>query len=171
MSKWSIIQICFDGKIVDSHYTVSDKGEVINTKRGNVLTPHVNSNGYKSVILSIKNIKYKFYLHRLIATYFIEKEDETFDVVNHINGNKLDNSLDNLEWTSQKGNSIHAWKTGLIDNKGDNNGNSKLTWEDVRFIRDYHSAGCLQKDLCEALKISAATVSQIVNNKSWMEEN
>lgn len=54
--------------------------------------------------------------------------------INHINGNKEDNSVNNLEWVSAKDNTVHSWKTGLSKG-GENHGMSKLTNNEVLEIK------------------------------------
>ena len=78
-----------------------------------VLKKSISTTGYYCVRLYDDLKKHKlFYLHRLIAEYFIENpENKPF--VNHKDGNKLNNSIENLEWCTQKENVDHAIKTGL----------------------------------------------------------
>lgn len=91
--------------------------------------------GYLFVVLS-KNGKYKhFYVHRLLTQAFIPNPDNK-PHVNHIDGNKQNNSIDNLEWCTAKENVIHAFKTGLKVGKClESCSNVKLSREDVLEIR------------------------------------
>lgn len=74
------------------------------------------STGYKKVEL-VKNGKKKGYkVHRLVAMAFIDNPENKPEV-NHIDGNKINNHVDNLEWVTSSENSIHAYKTGLNPNK------------------------------------------------------
>ena len=99
--------------------TVSREKKVLrNAKEVNIqvveklLTGQINSCGYKVFGLT-KNNKYKVNsLHRIVALAFIPNPNN-YDTVNHKDGNKLNNSIDNLEWCTQRENVIHAWRTGL----------------------------------------------------------
>lgn len=70
---------------------------------------HLNNKGYKYVTLD-KNKK--FLIHRLLAIAFIPNLENKPNI-NHIDGNRLNNSLDNLEWCTQQENMMHAHATGL----------------------------------------------------------
>lgn len=88
-------------------YDITEDGIVTNLKTGNILDGSVNSYGYRVVSLH-KNGKRKICkVHRLLATTFIPNPNNYSDV-NHIDGNKLNNSLDNLEWCSRSMNNAHA---------------------------------------------------------------
>ena len=101
-------------------YEVSTFGRVKSlnyrhTKKEKILRYNINSSGYKYVILC-KNGKAKnFSIHRLVAIAFIFNS-EKFIQVNHIDGNKLNNDVKNLEWCSCVQNIEHAWKLGLFEN-------------------------------------------------------
>lgn len=92
-------------------YEVSDAGNVRRVGGGK-LKPHVNfRNGYVYVCLSKHNQKKTYRLHRIVAKAFLgDREDMQ---VNHIDGNKTNNSLSNLEWVTQSENMKHAYRTGL----------------------------------------------------------
>lgn len=76
------------------------------------MTQFVDRGGYRTVKLT-RNKKYGTkYIHRLLALSFIENPNN-YPVVNHINGNKLDNRLENLEWVTRSQNHLHALKLGL----------------------------------------------------------
>ena len=89
------------------NYEVSTAGNVRNKRTGRILKPAKNR-GYLQVGLYNENGKHKtFYIHRLVAIAFIPNPDNLPEV-NHINENKEDNSVDNLEWISHKNNMSHG---------------------------------------------------------------
>ena len=83
-------------------------------RKGQVLNPDIASNGYYRVTLAKDGKKVQKYLHRLVAEYFIPNPDN-LPQVNHKDGNKLNCSINNLEWVSVKDNVIHAYRHGLIN--------------------------------------------------------
>ena len=78
-----------------------------------------NSRGYECVNLYLQSKVYKFQVHRLVASAFIPNPDG-LPVVNHKDGNPLNNHVDNLEWVTQSQNMKHAWDTGLLTNRAVN---------------------------------------------------
>ena len=93
-------------------YKISSDGEIINIARNKILEPN-KSGRYLYYSLS-KNSKPLYrYLHRMIAESFIENVDNK-PQVNHIDGNKLNNKIENLEWVTASENQIHAHKNNLI---------------------------------------------------------
>lgn len=94
------------------NYAVSDEGFVINTKTGRVLKVDVTNCGYARVTVSKDNVQQRFSLHRLVAHHFIQPV-EGKELVNHKDGNKLNNNVANLEWCTYSENFIHAQDMGL----------------------------------------------------------
>jgi hypothetical protein len=91
------------------NYEISNKGSVRNTKTGKILKIAINNNGYHLVCLSHKNKKQTSYIHRLVAEAFVPTNlDMRTSVVNHIDGNKTNNSIKNLEWTTYAENAYHG---------------------------------------------------------------
>lgn len=95
------------------NYVIYDNGDVINEQAGRYLKGKVKLNGYKVYTLSKNNIKQDFYAHRLVADYFIPNPNN-LPVVNHKDGNKLNNDVSNLEWVSYSQNTEHAYQNNLI---------------------------------------------------------
>lgn len=89
-------------------YRIATDGTVMK-RDGTVLKGNVNSYGYRVVSLTKNRVKKDLKLHRLLAMAFIENPDPKLcNCVNHIDGNKLNNSLDNLEWCTKGRNNKHA---------------------------------------------------------------
>lgn len=96
-------------------YKINKKGEIYSLKTGT--ERFINGEvikGYKRVSLRNQNGVKRFQVHRLVAQIFIPNP-ENKSQVNHIDGNKLNNHIDNLEWCTPLENTNHAWKLGLND--------------------------------------------------------
>ena len=94
-------------------YDVSEDGIVVNTKTNKVLKPYISKRGYYRVKLyMVEHSARMFQVHRLVAQAFIPNP-RNLPEVNHIDGNKLNNSVENLEWCTGKENIAHAEKHGL----------------------------------------------------------
>lgn len=89
-------------------YEICEDGRIKNKKSGELLNGTKSNNGYIRISLSKCSKSKKIYKHRLLAIAFIEKVDGK-NVVNHINGLKDDNRLENLEWTSIRENTSHGF--------------------------------------------------------------
>ena len=91
-------------------YEVSNLGRVRNTWTGNILSPHIKDSGYCSYCLRNNDYKTKTVLaHRLLAIAFIPNPDN-LPQVNHIDFNKENNCVDNLEWCDREQNMAHYFK-------------------------------------------------------------
>lgn len=99
-------------------YEVSSKGHVYsvvqtNSRRKRKLKPMVNTGGYLRVNLyNDKGESTKYYVHRLVAAAFHGQPDEN-EVVNHIDANKSNNAVENLQWCTQAENIEHSFENGL----------------------------------------------------------
>ena len=92
-------------------YEVSDKGRVKGLKRNRILKNIVDSLGYVRVSLCKENKIKAHKIHRLVAEHFLKPSE--YKIVNHIDGNKENNSVENLEWCNASQNRKHACDTGL----------------------------------------------------------
>ena len=94
------------------NYMIDENGNVFNILTNQYLRGSIGENGYKYYRLSKNNKKKMFYAHRLVAEYYIDNPNN-LPVVNHIDGNKLNNNINNLEWVSYSENTKH-WKNNSI---------------------------------------------------------
>lgn len=102
-------------KVIKEPYYISNMGEIKNITTGRILKQQTNDRGYKVVRVTINRKKYTFKPHREVAKAFIPNP-ENKPQVNHINGNKNDNRVANLEWCTNQENADHAIKSGLWEN-------------------------------------------------------
>lgn len=173
-------EIFKDVKGYEGLYKVSNLGKVISLKRkinngssyrlskDYVMKSYDNGWGYLRVCLRNNN-KQKFYLiHRLIAEHFIPNPNN-FNVVNHIDGNKKNNKISNLEWCDHSHNNKHAFRTGLINSlKGEKHPRSKLNEKQVIEIKKLLSEGLLtQREIAKKFNIHPNTINGIYKNQIW----
>lgn len=98
--------------IYGEQYEVNNIGEVRNRITKNILMPQKDNKGYLRVRMSLHDRKATAKIHKLVAIAFIPNP-ENKPQVNHINCNKEDNRVENLEWVTNGENQIHAYKNGL----------------------------------------------------------
>ena len=100
-----------DIKGYENYYQISSFGRVKNIKTGKILNGDTNNSGYKRVWLYVP-VKKRFFIHRLVAIHFCDGYQEGL-VVNHKDGDKLNNLSNNLEWVTHSENDLHAYKFNL----------------------------------------------------------
>lgn len=158
-------------KELKGHFEVSNTGKVrsfARSKEGYLRKLRRSTKGY--LVFQATPIEHDkgrpIRVHRLVASYFCHGYRDGL-CVNHKNGNKEDNRASNLEWVSLRQNSMHAHKSGLFDNRGENSGMAKLKEADVLKIRELVSNGVKHKEIAEKYKIHIVTVSRIVTKARW----
>jgi hypothetical protein len=107
-------QIIVDNLV--TNYSISKDGKCYNNNTGKYLKGQISNSGYLNFNLTLPGgIKKRFYAHRLVAQAYLENKENKPEV-NHKNGNKLDNTVENLEWVTSKENSQHSISHGLKKN-------------------------------------------------------
>lgn len=160
-----------DGAIVEDNYLIFDNGDLFVIDTGCKMHPGINGAGYYSSVLNGKNCR----IHRLVAENFIPNKFN-LPCVNHIDGNKLNNDVSNLEWCTQSHNVKHAFLTGLKTpaiRRGEECPWSKLTWDDVHYIRNNYipfDRVYGQTSLAKKFGVCQETIRKILNHRLWPEE-
>lgn len=136
---------------------------VINEK---ILKPGYNRNYYQ--VHLCKSGKYPLYeVARLVATAFI-LNNQNKPQVNHIDGDKLNNKANNLEWCTISENRLHAYKTGLQCAMGEKNGQAKLKESDVREIRSlFEFRKVTSIILAKKYNVSPSCIKAIIRRDRW----
>lgn len=151
-------------------YYVNEQGEIFSNKSGELkkMATTINNKGYQCVNLYIDGKKFTKKLHRMILETFRPNDDDSLQT-NHIDGNKLNNNIQNLEWVTGSENMKHAFENNLKEpQKGEKNGMAKLTEFEVLNLRSMYKTGDFtQRYLADIFLMSVSQVSRIVNNKKW----
>jgi len=143
-------------------YAVSDHGRVQRIDTGRILKPS-NTFGYKKLALWRNGVPWSVLVHKLVTLVFIGPRPDGKEV-NHLNGDKGDNRIENLEYVSKSENNLHAIRV-LGKRLGESHGNAKVNNEVVKVIR--HMRGRHSQELLGRLfGISVSQVSRIMSGKS-----
>lgn len=149
-----------------------DSGKCHRTYPERILKAHPDPKGYMKVVLSDReHNSHICKVHRLVAEAFISNPDN-LPQVNHIDGNKTNNALSNLEWCDQSKNMKHAFKLGLKSLSGEFNPAAKLSSEDVEFIRSHYKRRDKEFGvigLAKRFNVHRKTVGRVIQNRSWSE--
>ena len=167
---WKELKI--DG--LNKKYLINENGDIYDIKEDRLRKPEISKRGYLRVSFYLYGKYKKKFVHRLVLATFnpVENMDEL--QVNHIDGNKQNNNINNLEWCTNRENSEHAWKTGLCSNyicnkSGDEAHHKKLSSKKVKLIKQDLKDGVSYRKIGEKYDISSSTVCQIANGITWKD--
>lgn len=164
----------------EGFYQISDRGKVKSiarvvmrkdgkpyTVKERIITPYVDRYGYLRIELNKRGVAKKHYVHRLVGQAFIPNPDNK-PQINHIDTNKKNNTVNNLDWVTLQENRDHAVANGLQpDQRGKNNPNIKLTKKDVLLTRKLKKAGKTHTEISKIVGTSVSNVNNIVGGYTW----
>lgn len=136
-------------------YRVSNMGRVYSLISNQFMNPIKKSTGYYCIKLRMEEESKakQFFVHRIVALAFIHNDDPDFKIqVNHIDGNKANNTVSNLEWTTPWENDHHSVLLGLKKMSGEDNPKAVLTYEIVAKICNLYNRGMSESEIAEILK-------------------
>jgi predicted DNA-binding protein (UPF0251 family) len=159
--------------MTDGKYQASSLGNIRRNPslprfRKSTIHPHELNSGYLFAAVLFPDGRFRgATIHRLVADAFLGPRPEGM-VINHKDGNKHNNRYENLEYVSYKDNMAHAREMGLADNRGNRNGQAKLTADDAIAIRQAYSVGNVtQAELAARYGVSSAAVWKVINRVKW----
>lgn len=150
------------------HYEVNECGEVRNSNNKVLLIGGFNSSGYIRVTIHLGvNQKKAMLVHRLVASAFMPKPPSSIYQINHIDGDKTNNNMNNLEWVTPKENTMHAWVHGLIQD-GEHANHHVYTEKEMR-----HACGLLTKGypinkIAKLTGIDKNAIKRVYRGKNWI---
>lgn len=168
-------------KIINHPYMVSNDGTVVSLGRviirndgkrltipERIMKDRIMPNGYVKVDMVSNDGERKTYsVHRLVAKYFIQNP-YNHPQVNHIDGNKRNNKVENLEWISARDNIRHARLTGLQKTKyGSETSSNKIQEKDVLEIFSLRKMNVSVKEIADKFSMSPQNIYDIINRKIW----
>lgn len=145
-------------------FTARNDGVIIG-KRGVPMVGSTDRCGYHWVVFSENGRTKSYMVHRLIAQTFIPNP-ENLPCINHKDGNKQNNAVDNLEWCTKSENTKHSYRVGLQRIVTNQHGTYKvLDDKDFNIIRDMHHRGVLDREIAKEIGCSRSAVSKKI--REW----
>ena len=163
-----LYEVSDQGRIKAFAKTVN-RGKCHRSWKEHFLKYGVDGNGYFRTNLARNGTNKTVKVHRIVAEAFLPNP-ENLPQVNHKDGNKQNNRVDNLEWCTQSENQKHACAMGLKRNDGEFNNGHKLTLEQVEFVRTHYVPRHREFStvaLGKRFGVHRKTIERIVNDRSW----
>lgn len=153
---------------LNNRYQISNKGNIRNKETRIILIPQIQKAGYyrfscKPFFINGDKRTISILIHQAVAISFIDNPNN-YREVNHKDGDKSNNNVDNLEWCTRKHNIKHAFQNNLKSHRGIKNTRSKLSESDVLEIYKSNIRSCV---LCIQYNVSSSTINDIRKGRSW----
>jgi hypothetical protein len=155
----------------EGFYKVSNNGKILSLAKNVRMKTHINGRGYECFLFTKNGKRINVRVHQVVAKAFLPNQN-SYPEVNHVDGNKKNNLVENLEWCTRDYNLRHAVNNNLFKgrNSGEINGQSKLKKSQVRYIkkalREKPHYG-IQAELAKKFNVSPATIFCIKCGKAW----
>jgi hypothetical protein len=147
------------------NYEVSNLGKIRRKYlKGYKFRKPVNQRGYSTITFSIGYNFKKFQIHRLVAIEFLENL-ENKSCVNHINGIKDDNRVENLEWVTHSENEKHSFR--VLGKKSNGIIKRKIPIDKINDIKNMSKGGISQRAIAKLFNVSQSAIYKVVNNKTY----
>lgn len=160
-------QVSNFGRVESLGRDVINKWGTTTWKPERILKGSVQSLGYCVVYFCVDSDEKVMRVHRLVAEAFIPNP-ENKPHENHLDGDKQNNRVSNLEWCTPAENTAHAIENGLHNTgRGERHGHAKLTWKDIRIIRRLRRNGMALKNIASRFNVSESNISYIANGHTW----
>ena len=164
-------------KSYEGSYEVSDMGRIRSLPRyvirggspmkvsGRIVRDWKSRSGYLNVSLNADGVRVNLQVHRLVMEAFAGEAGEMH--VNHIDGDKINNVLPNLEYVTPKANTAHAMATGLMPCEGESNPSARYTADQIRQAHALVLGGATYAEASSATGVNAGTIVGMCHGKLW----
>lgn len=148
-------------------YIIHEDGNIFSVKLNRFLKGS-DHQGYTRYKIFIEGERKSLLGHRIVAMTFLPNPDNLAEV-NHIDGNRSNNNLSNLEWVSREGNQQHAFRTGLNSNKGSKNGKAEMDETTSRQMYLELLSGKTILEVSKEFGYSKSSLSKLKAKVTWAE--
>lgn len=168
-------EVSSHGRVRSLDREIIDRNGRTVRRRGRVLSTSADACGYPRVGLNRGAKGNTRKVHSLVALAFLPDPPGEVSAsgdgwsVNHIDGVKTNNRVENLEYVTKSGNIRHAWENKLLSHSGMKNSQATLTDQDIRDIRAAYAGGEPQSSLRARYGKSSSTISYIVRRITWTD--
>lgn len=151
------------------NYYVTETGKIYSEYSKKFLSAQLDKDGYEKVrLISTDGARHRYSVHRLVLENYNPVDGMETLQVNHIDGDKQNNNLNNLEWVTCQENILHAYKNNLHSQKGEHNNATKLTENNVKdIIQLLLKKELTQKEIGKQFGVSEDVIGAIKNKHNW----